>query len=68
MTRVHGFVICFALFVVALCGMVSVCQPNTSKLGDLSLVAIGAVSGNAMNEIRHARKIKSSKRKRSNAK
>jgi hypothetical protein len=68
MTKVHGFVMCFALLVVALCGMSSACQPNVSKLGDLALVAIGAVSGNAMNEIRHARKQKQVKRKRSNGK
>lgn len=60
MTWKHAFIICFALGIVALCGMSSVCQPMTTKLGDLALVAIGAVSGNAMNEIRHNKAIRRS--------
>lgn len=65
MTWKHAFIICFSLLIVAICGMSSTCQPMTSKLGDLALVVIGAVGGNAMNEIKHG-SVKH--RKRSNVK
>ncbi len=58
MTKVHGFVICFIFTIVAVCGFSAHCSPNMSKLGDLALVAIGAVSGNAMNEHLKARRTK----------
>lgn len=58
MTWKHAFVICFSLAVVAICGLSSSCQPMMSKLGDLALVAIGAVSGNAMAEHRSSQKQK----------
>jgi hypothetical protein len=69
MTWKHAFIVCFALLLVAVCGFSANCQPNMGKLGDLALVAIGAVSGNAMNEVRHSIKRKNKQRKtRSNGK
>lgn len=73
MTAIHGFVICFVFAIVALCGHSPNCGPNMGKLGDLALVAIGAVSGNAMNNLRHALPVtkkqpRKSTRKRSNGK
>lgn len=52
MTKIHGFVICFVFLVVAVCGFSNHCAPNMGKLGDLALVVVGAVGGNAMNNMR----------------
>jgi hypothetical protein len=48
MTWKHAFIICFALAVVAACGMSANCGPMMTKLGDLAMVAISAAAGNAM--------------------
>lgn len=56
MTKIHGFVICFVFLVVAVCGFSAHCSPNMGKLGDLALVVVGAVGGNAMNELRKSKK------------
>jgi hypothetical protein len=61
MTKIHGFVICFVFLTVAVCGFSAHCSPNMGKLGDLALVAIGAVSGNAMNAL--GRQLKKKKKK-----
>jgi hypothetical protein len=53
MTTQHGFVICFALGVVAACSMRPECQAMMPQLATLAGSAIGGVLGNAMAESRN---------------
>ena len=66
MTKIHDFIICFVFLVVAVCGFSNHCAPNMGKLGDLALVVVGAVGGNAQATMR--RKLKTKKKAEGNVK